>query len=48
MRGKKITTVIDDDLIEELRKIQSKLSLESSTHVSFSKVINDQIRKTLK
>ncbi len=46
--SKRITIVIDDELLRKLRQIQSKLIKLSSNSVSFSSVVNEQLRKTLK
>lgn len=46
--SKRITVVLDDDLVKKLRIIQSKKILQSSDYVSFSKIINDVLRRTLK
>lgn len=41
------TILLDADLVQKLRKIQSKLIEKNSTSVSFSSVINDTLRKSL-
>ena len=46
--SKRTTIVIDDELLRKLRQIQSKLIKLSSNNVSFSSVVNEQLRKTLK
>ncbi len=45
---KRITIMIDDDLDKKLRLLQSKEIIKSTKSVSFSKIINDVIRKGLK
>jgi len=40
--------VLDDVLAKKLRIIQSKKISKLTEHVSFSRVINDELRKTLK
>lgn len=40
--------LLDDDLVKKLREIQAKLIKESSKSVSFSRVVNETLRKTLK
>jgi len=45
---KRVTIVLDDDLAKKLRIIQSKKISKLTEHVSFSRVINDELRKTLK
>ena len=46
--GKRITIVLDDDLVKKLHEIQAKQIRESVKTVSFSKVLNDTVRKGLK
>ncbi len=45
---KRVTIVLDDDLVRKLRKIQSKKISKTMEHVSFSRVINDELGKVLK
>ncbi|MBN4046051.1 hypothetical protein JYT57_00030 [Nitrosarchaeum koreense] len=45
---KRVTIVLNDDLIKKLRDKQSKLIKESKNSVSFSRVINEVLRKGLK
>ena len=45
---KRVTIVLEDDLIKKLRDRQSKLIKESTKSVSFSRVVNEIIRKGLK
>jgi len=40
--------MLDDDLIEKLRVKQAKLIKESTKSVSFSRVVNELLRKGLK
>ena len=42
--GKRVTVMIDDDLDEKLRLIQTKMIKESQAYVSFSKTINVELR----
>jgi predicted transcriptional regulator len=42
------TIVLDDDLVEKLRRLQSNLIRKSNKSVSFSKVVNDTLRKGIK
>ncbi len=44
----RVTIVLDDDLAKKLHDIQSKLIRESSQSVSFSRVLNEVVRKNLK
>ncbi|MBA4718113.1 MAG: hypothetical protein HRO68_03035 [Nitrosopumilus sp.] len=46
--GKRITIVLDDDLFKKLRERQSKQIRDSSKSVSFSRVINQTIRKAVR
>ncbi len=46
--GKKVTVVLEDDLVKKLQDIQAKLIKESSKSVRFSKVFNDIVRSGLK
>ena len=45
---KRVTIMLDEDLAKKLRIIQSKKISKLTEHVSFSCVINDQLRKVLK
>ncbi|MCH8916150.1 MAG: hypothetical protein IIA82_09975 [Thaumarchaeota archaeon] len=44
----RVTIILDDDNDKKLRLRQAKLIRESSKSVSFSRVINDILRKHLK
>ncbi len=44
----RVTIVLDDDLVKKLRIIQSKKISKSTNSVSFSRVINEELRKALK
>jgi len=46
--GKRVTIVFDDELIKKLRIIQSKKLAKSECSVSFSRVVNDLVRDSLK
>jgi predicted transcriptional regulator len=46
--GKRITIILDDDLVKKLHEIQAKQIKESSKSVSFSSVLNEIVRKSLK
>lgn len=48
MGKKRVTVVIDENILKKLRLIQSKYILKESNHVSLSSVINHQIRTGLK
>jgi len=39
--------MLDDDLDKKLRQIQTKMSFESRSSVSFSNVINDVLRQAV-
>lgn len=45
---KRITFVLDDDLFKKLRTLQSIQIRDSQKSVSFSKIINETLRKGLK
>ena len=45
--SKRITIMIDDDLDKKLRLRQAKLITQEHSSVSFSKVLNQTIRKSL-
>jgi hypothetical protein len=40
--------MIDDDIDKKLRQLQSKLIVKTNESVSYSKVINQELRKSLK
>jgi len=46
--SKRVTIVLDDDLVKKLRYIQSKKITKSIQYISFSGIINDELRKVLK
>ena len=46
--SKRITIMLDDDIASKLRKIQAGGIKRSSKSVSFSRVINETLRKGLK
>jgi len=46
--GKRVTIVIEDELLKMLHDIQAKLIIDSKAHVSFSGVLNDTLRTGLK
>ncbi len=46
--GKRVTVVLDDNIIKKLREKQAKLIKESTKSVSFSSVINQILRRTIK
>ncbi len=46
--AKRITIVIDDNLLMKLRRKQAQLIKESVKSVSFSRVLNETLRKFLK
>ncbi len=45
--AKRQTIMLDYDLVKKLHEIQAKLIKESSMGVSFSRVLNDTLRKSL-
>ena len=46
--AKRITIMIDDDLDKKLRDIQAKQIQTTTSSVSYSKVINETLRKNIK
>ncbi len=46
--SKRVTIVLDDDLVKKLRDKQAKLIKESAKSVSFSRVVNETLRKGIK
>ncbi len=48
MMGKRITILLDDNIFKKLREKHAKLIKESTKSVSFSRVINETLRKGIK
>ena len=48
MAGKRITVVLDDDLVKKLREKQAELIKKTVKSVSFSHVLNDTLRKSIR
>ncbi len=46
--SKRVTIVIDDDIDKKLRHRQAKIIQQEQASCSFSRVINDILRKVLK
>jgi len=46
--AKRITIMLEDDLIKKLHEIQAKQIKQSTKSVSFSRVLNEVLRKSLK
>jgi len=46
--SKRITIVLEDEVITKLRILQAKKITKSKESVSFSSVVNDTLSKTLK
>jgi hypothetical protein len=46
--NKRITIMLDDDLLKKLHELQAKKIKESSGSVSLSRVLNDQLEIGLK
>ncbi|MCI4432696.1 MAG: hypothetical protein JHC41_03735 [Nitrosopumilus sp.] len=46
--AKRITIMIDNDLDKKLRLIQAKMIQTTSSSVSYSKVINETLRNSIK
>jgi len=47
-RTTRVTIVLQNDLLKKLRTKQSKVIVESQATYSFSRTINDALRKTAK
>ena len=45
---KRITIALDDDLVTKLRKTQAEQIKNTSSSMSFSKIINEALRKSTK
>ncbi len=45
--GKRVTIMLEDNLIKMLHDIQAKLIIDSKANVSFSGVLNDTLRTGL-
>jgi len=45
--AKRITIMLDDNLVKKLHEMQAKQIRESSMGVSFSRVLNNTLRKSL-
>lgn len=48
MTSKRITIVMDDEVIQKLRQIQAQKIRETQSSVSFSQVLNNQLKIGLK
>ena len=46
--SRRVTIVIDDDIDKKLRRLQAVRIEKENKSVSYSKVINDCVRKTMK
>jgi metal-responsive CopG/Arc/MetJ family transcriptional regulator len=46
--AKRITIMLDDDLLKKLHEVQAKQIKDRSESVSFSAVLNETLRKRLK
>jgi len=46
--SKHVTIVIDDDLDKKLRTLQAKIIQKEQASCSYSRVVNDTLRKVLK
>ena len=46
--SKRITIVLDADLVKKLTSIQAKNIVKSKKAISFSGTVNDELRKALK
>lgn len=46
--GKRLTIVLDDEIVKKLRIIQAKKISKSESAVSFSNIVNTELKKILK
>ena len=46
--SKRVTIMIDDDLDKKLRSRQAKMIMQEQSSCSYSKVLNEALRKVLK
>jgi len=46
--GNRITIVLDNDILKKLREKQSKRIKETTKSVSFSRIVNETLRKSVK
>ena len=46
--SKRVTIVIDEDLDKKLRERQAKMIKQENSSYSYSRVLNETLRKTLK
>ena len=46
--SKRVTIMIDDDLDKKLREIQAKKIQTTTSSVSYSEVINETLRKSIR
>ncbi len=46
--SKRVTIVLDDDLVKKLRIIQSKKISKYNGSISFSSIVNDELGKAMK
>ena len=46
--SQRITIMLDDDIMTTLRQKQAKLITKSTKSVSFSRVLNETLRKSIK
>ena len=45
---KRVTFMLDDDVQKKLRQVQAKMILDTTRSISFSKVINETLKKIIK
>ena len=48
MALKRISVVVDEDIVKKLKHLQAKKLLKADGNVSFSQVVNDQLKKSLR
>lgn len=45
---KRISVVVEEDVVKKLKHIQAKKLLKADGNVSFSQIVNDQLKKSLR
>ncbi len=43
-----VTIVLDDEIVKTIHSIQTKTLIKSNESISFSRVINNELRKNIK
>ena len=48
LMARRVTVILDDDLIKKIRAIQAKAIIQHEYSVSFSRTVNELLRKEFK